>query len=1051
MQNRGAIWTFTILLTVACLYQLSFSWVTKGLENEAKEQADKKWNDVINSGEEYLVLRRDTLNVIGADGNFDKKTAQTAKNSYETTYISEHADDPIYPIFGLTYRQCNDQKLGTGLDLQGGMSVTLEISIEELILNKAGHSPKPAFRIPYEQALKEFGEGKSDDFIGLFEAAYNASEYGKDQMTFFSVGDKENFSLENTNSEMISTLRKLAKEAIDNTEKIIETRINRFGVSQPSIQKQPISGRLHIELPGAKDKERVRKLLQSRAELGFWLGNQTSLIDQLTQLNNVLRDKSTGNDKKDNLEEELIELSDTENIDSLAQSEVATITDTVLTDSTQINDSIDLTSLGLEEDKDTTVTQQDNNTLLGGPLFDLIDINKGNGMSYIGIAKSVDTSKINLMLNSEEAIGLLPEGVFFRWSNSNNEGEGHVLYALEKTKDGKPLLNGDDISNANQDYDQQEGEVIVTVGMTSYGSSEWESITTNNVGRITAIVLDNEVYSAPVINQPISGGQTRISGDFTIPEAQDLATVLVAGSYDTPAKIVDEAVVGPTLGEANINAGMWSFVAALVLVLLYMIIYYNKAGIVASIALIANIFFLLGALASLGAQLTLPGIAGLVLTLGMSVDANVLIFERIREEIREGKGIKLAIKDGYKHAYSAIIDANITSLLTAIVLAYFGTGPIQGFATTLIVGIFTSLFSSILLTRLIFSYLLDNNSNITFSRAFSENLFANLNFNFVGRRKKYYLVSIAFIIVSIISLFSLGLDRSVEFTGGRVYRVEFSGKTPSQDEVAKAVQQFSTEGNLNVKPDVKTINNEYTLELTTKFLYTDVSKDATRKVDSVMNLGFTSVGYTSKKEAQENTSDMYEIIQQRSVNAQISDELILGSFMAILFSLMVIFVYIAFRFSRITFGIGALIAMFHDVLVVLGLFSILYRFMPFSMQIDQAFIAAILTVVGYSINDTVVVFDRIREYIRLHKKEEQNKVINKALNSTLSRTLNTSLTTFLVLLVIFIFGGESIKGFSFALMIGVIVGTYSSIFIATPSVIDLSKGSLISNESDNVK
>lgn len=1044
MQNRGAIWTFTILLTVACLYQLSFSWVTKGLENKAVKHAKTEWDKVANSGDEFVVLGRDTLSVRGVDGSINLKTEQTAKSFYETSYVSEHADDPIYPVFGLTYRQCNDQKLGTGLDLQGGMSVTLEISIEDLVLNKAGNSPKPAFRQPYEQALKEFGEGKSDDFIGLFEAAYNASEYGKDQMTFFSVGDKENFSLDNTNAQMIAKLRELAAEAIDNTEKIIETRINRFGVSQPSIQKQPISGRLHIELPGAKDKERVRRLLQSRAELGFWLGNQEPLIDGLTQLNETLKAKEGS--------EELIEdfdAADLEEAPAQAEEVAAVEKDSTVVDSTQTVDSIDVSSLELEEEVDSSALAE-NQVETGGPLFDLLDISQGDGgYSFVGIAKSVDTAKINLLLNSEEARGLLPEGVFFRWSNSNNEGKGHTLYALEPTKNGKPLLNGDDISSANQDYDQQQSEVVVSVGMTAYGASEWATITTNNVGRITAIVLDNEVYSAPRVNEPITGGQTRISGDFTIPEAQDLATVLVAGSYDTPAKIVDEAVVGPTLGEANIKAGMWSFIAALILVLLYMIAYYGKAGVVASIALIANIFFLLGALASLGAQLTLPGIAGLVLTLGMSVDANVLIFERIREELREGKGVKLAIKDGYKHAYSAIIDANITSLLTAIVLAYFGTGPIQGFATTLIVGVFTSLFSSILLTRLIFSYLTDRNSDVSFSRSFSENMFANMDVDFVGKRKKYYLVSIVVVLVGIISLVSIGLDRSVEFTGGRVYRVEFNGgDAPTQDVIAEAVAKYSIENEIAVRPDIKTVNNAFTMELTTKYLYTDVSKDATKKVDSVMNLGFVDAGYVSSKDAGKDAAKTYEIIQQRSVNPQISDELILGSFMAIIFSLIVIFVYIAFRFNRMTFGVGALIAMFHDVLVVLGLFSILYKIMPFSMQIDQAFIAAILTVVGYSINDTVVVFDRIREYLKLYRRDDQKQVINRALNSTLSRTLNTSLTTFLVLLVIFIFGGESIKGFSFALMIGVIVGTYSSIFIATPSVIDLTKGSLTPKKED---
>ncbi len=1036
MQNRGAIWTFTILLTLACLYQLSFSWVTKGLENKALTFAEKEWNNRVNAGDEIVVLGRDTMQVNGVDGQVDLKTKQTAISYFETSYVSDHADDPIYPIFGLTYRQCNDQKLGTGLDLQGGMSVTLEISIEDLVLNKAGNSPKPSFRKPYEQALADFGAGKSDDFIGLFEAAYNSSDYKGDPMTFFNVGDKENFSLENSNAEMISTLRKLAVQAIDNTEKIIETRINRFGVSQPSIQKQPISGRLHIELPGAKDKERVRKLLQSRAELGFYLGYNGSLNDPLYQLNESLK---TGVEVEEgNLLDNRVESTDTTAVAGKDTLRIAT--DTNLADSAIADlEGLNLDDQTSEENADSTTVDPAQPKLFTGPLFDLLDIGQGVQGPFMGTAKANDTAKINLMLNSEIAAGILPTNVLFKWSSSNNEGKGHTLYALQYPENKDEFITGDDISEANQDYDQQAKEVVVNVQMNGEGALKWKNITTNNVGRMTAIVLDDQVYSAPFINSPIPNGSTRISGDFSIPEAQDLSTVLVAGSYDTPAKIVDEAVVGPTLGEANIKSGMWSFIAALILVLIYMIVYYGQAGIVASIALIANIFFLLGALASLGAQLTLPGIAGLVLTLGMSVDANVLIFERIREELREGKSVKLAIADGYKHAYSAIIDANITSLLTAVVLAYFGTGPIQGFATTLIVGIFTSLFSSILLTRLIFSYRLDKSKSISFYRGFSENLFINMNIDFVGKRKKFYLLSIGVVLVSIISLIAVGLDKSVEFTGGRVYRVEFNGTAPSKDVIAEAVEKFSTEDGKMIKPEVKTVNNEFTIEFTTKYLYTDVSKDATKKVDSVMNLGFVEAGYSAKEDAETAEVNTYEIIQQRSVNAQISDELILGSFMAIIFSLIVIFAYIAFRFNRMTFGIGALIAMFHDVLVVLGLFSILYNFMPFSMQIDQAFIAAILTVVGYSINDTVVVFDRIREYITLHKRGEQNQVINKALNSTLSRTLNTSLTTFLVLLVIFIFGGESIRGFSFALMIGVVVGTYSSIFIATPSVIDLTK------------
>jgi SecD/SecF fusion protein len=560
---------------------------------------------------------------------------------------------------------------------------------------------------------------------------------------------------------------------------------------------------------------------------------------------------------------------------------------------------------------------------------------------------------------------------------------------------------------------------------------------------VIAIVLDDQVFSSPFIRQKITGGNTEISGGFeTIEEAQDLANILKAGSLPVPAVIVDEAIVGPSLGEENINSGLWSFFFAFLLVLFYMIFYYKRAGWVANVALIANVFFIIGTLASLGAALTLPGIAGLVLTIGMSVDANVLIYERIREELKNGKGIKLAIQDGYKHAYSAIIDANVTSLLTAVVLAYFGSGPIQGFATTLIIGVFTSLFSAIFITRLIFSYFLDTKRDVHFSRKFTENLFTGSTIEFLKKRKVFYVFSALIVGFGIFSLSTKGLDGGVEFTGGRTYRVEFSEKI-DKSAVQNAVSNRCVDDNgNNIAPEVKTVNNAYTLEITTKYLEKSVLKNKVKvaKIDASFAQAFQDLGYSNIEDVNEGMT--YTLLTSRGVESQVSDELIKGSFLAVIFSLFIIFIYIAYRFRKWQFGLGALIAMFHDVLVVLGLFSIFYNIVPFSMEIDQAFIAAILTVVGYSINDTVVVFDRIREYSVLHKKSSAVQVVDRALNSTLSRTINTSLSTFLVLLTIFIFGGESIKGFAFALMVGVVVGTYSSLFIATPLVVDLSKNKI---------
>ena len=603
---------------------------------------------------------------------------------------------------------------------------------------------------------------------------------------------------------------------------------------------------------------------------------------------------------------------------------------------------------------------------------------------------------------------------------------------------------GEDVINASQSFDNNS-KPSVALSFNSNVADVWAKWTEQKVGKIIAIVLDDQVFSSPFIRQKITGGNTEISGGFeTIEEAQDLANILKAGSLPVPAVIVDEAIVGPSLGEENINSGLWSFFFAFLLVLIYMVFYYKRAGWVANIALVANVFFIIGTLASLGAALTLPGIAGLVLTIGMSVDANVLIYERIREELRNGKGIKLAIQDGYKHAYSAIIDANVTSLLTAVVLAYFGSGPIQGFATTLIIGVFTSLFSAIFITRLIFSYLLDTKREIYFSRKFTENLFTGTTIEFLKKSKIFYVFSILIIGFGIFSLSTRGLDGGVEFTGGRTYRVEFSQKI-DKSSVQTAVSDRCVDDNgNNIAPEVKTVDNAYTLEITTKFLEKSVlkNKDKVARIDASLNQAFKDLGYSNIEDGNESEANTYTLLTSRGVESQISEELITGSFLAVIFSLFIIFIYIAYRFRRWQFGLGALIAMFHDVLVVLGLFSVFYNIVPFSMEIDQAFIAAILTVVGYSINDTVVVFDRIREYSVLHKKSSAIQVVDRALNSTLSRTINTSLSTFLVLLTIFIFGGESIKGFAFALMVGVVVGTYSSLFIATPLVVDLSKNKI---------
>ena len=1027
MRNRSAIWVFTILLFLACLYQLSFSWVTRSFESDVNDQAVEKFDSLTQNAIPYFTLNGDTLIV---DGN-SKKEKQQIVSYYEQKLLSDQSDAPVYPVIDLDYQRCKDQELGLGLDLQGGMSVTLEVSIEDLVKNFAKASAKkPSFRKPYDAALRDYRMGEStvdapsDDFIGLFAAHYK-NLYGDEPMTFFTVGLKDyldkNSSKNNVN--IIAKLREISEDAIEKTHRIIESRINKFGVSQPNIKKLAVSGRLQIELPGAKDKGRIRKLLQSTASLEFWDGAHKDWTNKFVELT-----KAFSNTPNKDTVEQFYELTE----DSLSKLSVVDLA--IYNEEKASFDS-------LAELRAVEKSIEDSILLAEGKILNgTLKFAHSPGSPVIGFSKTADTSRVNNILKSEKANEIFGQykRVKFLWSKeyyTKDKGynfEGHQLMAIEIPKNGEAKINGEDIVDAMQSFDQNS-KPSVLLTFESKIADTWSKWTEQKVGKIIAIVLDDQIFSAPVINQKISGGNTEISGGFeTIEEAQDLANILKAGSLPVPAVIVDEAIVGPSLGEENIISGTWSLIGAGLLILLYMLFYYKRAGFVANVALVANVFFIFGTLASLGAALTLPGFAGLILTIGMSVDANVLIYERVKEELSNGKGIKLAIQDGYKHAYTAIIDANVTSLLTAIVLAYFGSGPIQGFATTLIIGVFTSLFSAIFITRLIFSYLLDKKWNLSFYRNATKNLFTTTTIKFLSKRKISYSLSAIIVIIGVYSLFTKGLDGSVEFTGGRSYRVEFSEEM-NKEEVKTAITEVCE----NVPPEIKTVDNNFTLEITTKYLEGSETKNKVSKIDSSMVTAFANLGFVDDPTLDSENS--FKILYSRGVEKQISNELIQGSFLAVLFSLFVIFIYIAFRFRKWQYGLGALVAMFHDVLVVLGLFSIFYNILPFSMEIDQAFIAAILTVIGYSINDTVVVFDRIREYASLHKKSSSIQVVDRALNSTLSRTINTSLSTFLVLLTIFMFGGESIKGFSFALMIGVLVGTYSSLFIATPLVVDFSK------------
>lgn len=1039
MQNRNIIWVFTILLTLACLYQLSFSWITSSVESKAESFAISEANLYIN-GDSSLVT------VAGTDYPVSTEQERAVyKKAVRENYLKEQENKSVYPIFGHTYKYCKDNELSKGLDLEGGMSVTLQVSIPDMVNNLAGrYAKRPSFSKPYDEAYATFiSEGNEKEFVDIFEEKFNAINPNENLASIFKFKDENGDKLENiSNEEVFAILREKAIGALDKTETVITSRVSGLGLSQPSIQKNKSKGTITIELPGVKDPQRARDLLQSTAKLEFWhtyknteIGNElySKLNDVIsrTEYPGYLDSVEKANDTTGKFDTDTTSATETETVTELAADNP---TDTGLNfggeDSTSVFDPAE----NLSEDQQLEMFRK--TSPLSAYLFAYADReSQWIESSVLGYARLTDTARINDLLSKEyvkNAIASVSRDLMLMWeaepTGASDEGTSLLnLVLVKKTKSGIAELDGEEVENARQDFDPITRKPNVTLQFKSAGAIAWADMTEKSAENKTgiAITLDNKVFSAPVASGKIEGGRTEITGgSFNgadgINAAADLANILKAGALPAPAKIVDEAIVGPTLGAQNVKAGLWSFAAALLLVLIYMMFYYAKAGAVADVALITNIFFIFGTLASLGAALTLPGIAGIVLTIGMSVDANVLVFERIREELRNGKGKRQAIDEGYSKALSAILDANVTTLLTAIVLGYFGTGAIQGFAVTLIIGIFTSLFSALIISRLIFSYMIERKKDISFSTSITKNLFLNMKVPFIKKRKIFYIVSGLIIAGGVFSLVTRSLDYGVEFTGGRTYKVQFEKEVDFQEVRESLAASFGD------MPEVKMIDNKFKALITTQYLLSDKSPEGSKKVEAKLAEGLNPIS-------------PFERLESRQVDSNISADFKASSIKAIVFSLLIIFLYIVLRFRKWQFGLGALIAMFHDVLIVLSLFSIGWGVFPFAMEINQAFIAAILTVVGYSINDTVVVFDRIREFLTEKRREEPKEVINQALNSTLSRTINTSVTTFLVLLVIFLFGGDSIKGMTFALMIGVVVGTYSSLCIATPSVIDFSK------------
>lgn len=1012
---------------------MSFSFFTGGIESEARSFAESKIDSIATEEGELTLDVRDSL-----------------YQAFESDYLAANANEEVVPVLGTTYNQAKKKEINLGLDLQGGMHVTMEVSVPDLIVALSSNSPNPTFRKAIENA-KTNQVNSQDDYVTLFGNAINDIDPNfKLASVFHNRENKEKFPRESSNEEILAIIRTEAEDAVKRTEQVLRKRIDNLGVVQPKIQRLTTSERIVVELPGVKDAKRVRKILQGTAKLEFWETYENAeVFNILDQINTALKGEEPADSSAVNTDstatEKPADVSDAE-ADLFADSD--TETDSTVADST--DEDIDLLA-ELEGDSatasDSSEVQSFADFARDNPLFSMLrpalqqDPNSGQYYAAkgpsVGYANAKDVEEVNKLLESKEAKRIIASNpelarVKFLWGAQSIDDEQNILqlFAIKvNNRNGRAPLEGDAVTNATVENDPLGNPEVVLI-MNSSGAKTWADLTAENIGKSVAIVLDDYVYSAPTVQTEIRGGRSSIAGRYSPEEAADLANVLKAGKLPAPANIIEEAVVGPSLGQEAIDSGLRSFIVALMIILLYMIFYYSRSGVVADIALFANIFFVFGVLTALGATLTLPGIAGIVLTIGMSVDANVLIYERIREELTAGKGLKLAISDGYKNARSSILDANITTLLTGVILGVFGTGPIKGFATTLIIGILTSLFSAIFITRLIFEWQLAKKQKISFATKLTEGAFKNLAIAFIPRRRLYYLISGIVIVAGLASFATRGLNYGVDFTGGRSYIVRLDQEADVEKLGSSLESVFVSNEGLKQRPEVKVFGTSNQVKITTKYLIDQKGTEVEEQVESKLVEGLTTAGVK------------YEIMSSQKVEPTIADDIKQSAVWAVLFSLIIIFLYILLRFRTWQFGVGALIAMFHDVLVVLSVFSLFYGVLPFSLEIDQAFIAAILTVVGYSINDTVVVFDRIREYLGVFRHRKYDQVVNDALNSTLSRTINTSISTFFVLLMIFIFGGEVIRGFVFALMIGVIVGTYSSLCVATPVLLDFGKKKL---------
>ena len=1001
MQNKGFIRVVAICFIIACLWQLSFTLVSSIYSGKADKAAEKVVEGVKGSAA--------FANIPESDQAFYLDSIRKIESRRYTDSISSKK---IY--FGNTYKQVQNKEINLGLDLKGGMNVMLQVQLEDLVKALAGDNASPEFQQAVALA-KERSVTNKADFITLFAEAWKEVAGGQRLSAIFGTMDMQGrIDPETTDEQVITVLREEAESAVSNSFNVLRNRIDRFGVTQPSIQKIGNTGRILVELPGVKEPERVRKLLQGTASLEFWTTYTESEIAPYLREANALLAQLEADD------EPAVEAEQSAEGDIVAEELKA-------------QDS---------EDADLEAYRKAN------PLFAVLSPSGFRDNACIGFATAADTALVNKYLSRPEVAAIFPAEFRPMWGVKPSEYvPGDNVYELvaikASSRDGKAPLDGGSVTDARVEYNERQGgEPSVSMTMNADGASTWARLTKENVGRQIAIVLDGTVYSYPNVLNEITGGVSSITGHFTIEEATDLTNVLKSGKLPAPATIVQEQVVGPSLGAASIRAGLISFLIAFILVLIYMIFFYKGAGIAADIALLTNVVLLFGVLAAFGAVLTLPGIAGLVLTLGMAVDANVIIYERVKEELKAGKGLGKAIHDGYANAYSAIIDGQVTTLLTGLVLFFFGSGPIKGFATTLIIGIITSVLTSIFITRIIFDDRVARGKSISFETNITKNFLKGTKIDFLGGRKWSYIVSGALIVISLCSIFIKGFTYGVDFTGGRTYVVRFD-KPVTAEEVREAASKVfdlaaSEQGLSGTSVEVKQFGGDSQMKITTSYKYEDESTTVDAEIEGMLfeaMKGFFDEGLTLS-DFTSTLDNPNGIISSDKVGASIANDIKRNAVISIILALIVIFAYIAFRFKGWAWGLGGVVSLAHTAIIIIGFFSLFSGILPFNLDVDQTFIAAILTIIGYAINDNVVIFDRIRENLGLHPNDDFKQTVNKSLNATLTRTVNTSVSTLLPMLAIAIFGGESIRGLSVALCVGILIGTYASIMIGTPIMFD---------------